>query len=72
MIKILEKAESVLELFTLLGKSLDDHISAEEFNALLLWLGVELPADDVQRLFNALDSDGNGNIEYHEILAATK
>eukprot|EP00831_Metopus_contortus_P003439 TRINITY_DN11268_c0_g1_i1.p2 TRINITY_DN11268_c0_g1~~TRINITY_DN11268_c0_g1_i1.p2 ORF type:complete len:208 (-),score=60.17 TRINITY_DN11268_c0_g1_i1:299-922(-) len=60
------------EYFDYLDKDKGGSISAEELEEPLIALGFAENRDDIQRLINVIDKNGNGEIELDEFLAIIK
>lgn len=63
---------SVRRTFRIWDDNRDRKLSFEEFTKGLRDYGVNLSPAEVQRLFASLDRDGNGNIEFDELLIALR
>ena len=60
----------VMELFREIDASGDGLLDRTEFNLAIRALGLRLPKQELGLLFQQLDPDGSGEIEYHELKAS--
>ena len=60
-----------MEIFGRIDKNGDRTLSKEEFTEGLKMLGFQASPGEISLVFAALDSDGNGVIDYSEILSET-
>ena len=62
--------EKMMELFREIDESGDGLVSRKEFALACRALSLSLPKSELNMLFETLDPDGSGSIEYHEMRAA--
>ena len=60
-----------MEIFGRIDKNGDRTLSKEEFTEGLKMLGFQASPGEISLIFAALDSDGNGVIDYSEVLSET-
>ena len=58
------ECERMMEAFAILDRDKDGSISLPELKAALLMEGSGIEEQDVVDLFNEIDTDGNGQIDY--------
>jgi len=66
-----EQIKPLSDVFTLLDHNKDGMLSLSELSHGLEKAGLEHAPEDVEQLMEATDSDGSGNIDYTEFIAAT-
>eukprot|EP01052_Picozoa_sp_SAG31_P019086 SAG31_NODE_1379_length_8582_cov_17.482848_3_plen_907_part_00 len=64
-----EEITDVKHLFHAIDKDRSGTVSKEEFDGALTRLGLGLSHDQLYDLWSGLDADGNGTLEYEELLA---
>ena len=62
--------EKMMELFREIDESGDGLVSRQEFALACRALSLSLPKKELKMLFQTLDPDGSGSIEYHEMRGA--
>ena len=55
------------DLFDMMDKDKDKALTFVEFHGLLIWLGVELKLEQIQKMAVIADRKHNGLIEYNEL-----
>ncbi|XP_019054685.1 PREDICTED: polcalcin Syr v 3-like [Nelumbo nucifera] len=61
-----EKREEIERVFRRFDVNDDSKISSKELGDVLRALGTEVPADEVKRMMEEMDTDGNGFIDLKE------
>jgi len=62
-----ENAARVIDLFREMDANGDGEVSKKEFREAMTGLGLEVPAKDVDSLFDSWDSDGGGSLDFKEL-----
>ena len=63
-----EDVEQAMKLFIVFEHGESGVLSFSEFNEAIREIGLDPSSDQVKRLFNRVDSDGNGRIDFEEFL----
>jgi hypothetical protein len=66
--KLIEKSMSVADAFELVDKDKDFCMEKVEFEALLLWLGIQVSTAQIAELLHSLDHHRTGRIEYAAVI----
>lgn len=66
--KIIEKGVTISEIFDMMDSNKDRALTFVEFHGLVIWLGVNLKLDEIQKLAMIADKNQNGLIEYEELV----
>ena len=67
-----DKLARVLDLFRAMDDNGDGHIQPEELGPALAQLGFEASGDELALAYGALDRDGDGKVDYHELIRTLK
>ena len=62
------EVENAMKLFLVFEQGESGVLSFNEFNEAIREIGLDPSSDQVKRLFNRVDSDGNGRIDFEEFL----
>lgn len=60
------------EAFSLFDRDCDGTISQKDLGSVMRSLGKHPTEEELQRMINNVDTDGNGNIDFHEFLSLMK
>lgn len=66
--KIIERGVTIGEIFDMMDSNKDRALTFVEFHGLVIWLGVNLKLDEIQKLAMIADKNQNGLIEYEELV----
>ena len=65
---LIEKEMSIVNMYEMMDKNNDGALSFDEFQSLLIVLGIPISRDTCMKLFNSADENNNGQLEYSELL----